>query len=153
MRLAAASHQRLELFFRDYLREENFRLPALEISAGKPVGWLTGVLQIGGITFGRRVLLAPHLLRRDRAGRLRAPGWLVAHEAMHVIQYMQAGFAPFLWLYLRQYLGGLSGMKGGILSRHRAAYHAIAFEREACAAEAAYGSWLPGGDAKKTGTA
>lgn len=70
-----------------------------------------------GMTLGRWVLL--------RQGHERRPE-LVAHELVHVEQFADLRWRPFLWAYLRSY--GSHRLLG---LAHRAAYLAIPAEREA----------------------
>ncbi len=93
---------------------------------------------MSAMTLGRHVFVRPSLLRRDGVGRLGLPGWLVVHEAAHVLQYEGRGFARFVRDYLRGYWRALR--EGGRWDRaaRNAAYLAIAEEQEARAAEAAY---------------
>lgn len=72
-----------------------------------------------GMSFRRTVLL----LRDDvRDGSSR----LLAHELVHVRQYYELGVTGFLVRYLAAYTRQLVTLR-----RHRAAYYAIPFEREA----------------------
>lgn len=91
-----------------------------------------------GMTLGRHVFVRPSLLRCDVSGRLTLPGWLVVHEAAHVLQYAERGFVRFLHGYLRGYWRALR--KGGHwdAAGRMAAYKAIAEELEARRAEEAY---------------
>lgn len=108
------------------------------------------VLQPGadGMTLGRVILL-----RRDHVrDGTRA---LLAHELVHVRQFDENGFVPFLWTYWREYLGhrrrlrrattepsGIIGdpehdreatddRPGSFMARHRRAYLDISYEVEA----------------------
>lgn len=72
-----------------------------------------------GMTIRRTVLLrrdVPH----DGSSRL------LAHELVHVRQYYELGLIGFLARYLTAYVQQLARLR-----RHRAAYYAIPFEREA----------------------
>ncbi len=140
MRLSAESHARVEQFFREYLNEPGLRLPPIDFQGGAAARVLTGFAGMGAITFGRRVFVRPGLFGSDGRGRATLPGWLVVHEAAHVLQYERRGLAPFLRDYLRGYWRALR--EGGRWDgRGRmAAYLAIAEEREASSAEAAYTS-------------
>jgi hypothetical protein len=51
---------------------------------------------------------------------------LLAHELMHVRQYLELGTWRFRWAYLREYLAGRLRRLG-----HEGAYRNIAFERAA----------------------
>ncbi|MGH9033795.1 MAG: hypothetical protein ACRDZV_16850 [Acidimicrobiia bacterium] len=72
---------------------------------------------VAGMTLARWVLL--------RRGHEHDTG-LLAHELVHVRQWRESGAVRFLWYYLGSYARGrLRGL------RHRDAYAAIPFEREA----------------------
>ena len=73
--------------------------------------------RVAGMTVGHWVLL--------RRGHEHDLG-LLAHELVHVRQWRELGAVRFLWRYLGSYARGrLRGL------RHRDAYAAIPFEREA----------------------
>ena len=155
MLLAPESHERIEAFLREHLRDETLRLPPVSIYSGRVARWLTGSLQILAITFGRRIIVASKVIVRDDRGRLTIPAGLIAHEATHVIQYQEAGFIRFLFSYLREYWRALQEHRQGWGKAARnAAYFAIKHEREAYAAESAYDTWVAlakmVGDAKAT---
>ena len=141
MRLTTEAHAHVEKFFRAYLRDECAGIPQVSLQTGLHARAVTFTFRIGAITFGRRVLVAASWLERDAAGRLSLPAWLVVHELMHVIQYRRAGTTRFLRAYLRAYLRELRGGRRLSAAAHRAAYKAIPFEVEACAAAAAYEAW------------
>jgi hypothetical protein len=134
MLLAPESHRRLEALLRRRLCDESVRLPRVRVYAGRFAGLLIKAFRITAITFGCRVFVAPALLSRGADDRLTLPAELLVHEAMHVLQYERFGFAPFLFLYLRDYVRALRREAGSARQRHRAAYLAISFEREARAA-------------------
>lgn len=137
MWLAEDSRAELEVFFREFLRDEGVRLPRMRCHAGPFARWLTRGGRAAAITFGRRVFVAPSLLSR-RGGGAGISGPLMAHEVAHVLQYERVGAARFLFRYLREYFAGL--WRAGRLdagSRMRA-YLDISFEREARAAERAF---------------
>ena len=140
MRLSAESHARVEQFFREYLNEPGLRLPPVNFHGGLTARILMTFAGMGAITFGRNVFVRPVLFGRDSDGRATLPAWLVVHEATHVLQYGRGGFARFMRDYLRGYWRALR--EGGRWDgRGRmAAYMAIAEEREASSAEAAYKS-------------
>jgi hypothetical protein len=143
MLLAPESHRQIEDFLRDHLRSETLRLPPVFIYSGRFARWLTGSLQILAITFGRRIIVASKVVKRDEKGRLTVPAGLIAHEATHVIQYSQAGFVGFLFSYLREYWRALREQRQGLSKAARnAAYFAIKHEREAYEAESAYAGWV-----------
>lgn len=142
MKLAPESHQHIESFLRDHFRDEGLRLPAIHVYGGRFSGRLTREFEILAITFGRRIFVAPKVIKRDESGRLSLPAALVAHEATHVMQYTGAGFVGFLVSYLREYWRCLRELKQGWSKAARtAAYFRIRQEREAYDAEAVYPSW------------
>lgn len=138
MRLSPEAHAELETFFREHCGDPRLRLPPFRVYGGWAARLLMGLIGMGAITFGRHVFVAPRLLRRDGAGRVSAPGWLLAHEAAHVLQYEERGYWRFLRDYLRGYLRALRAGQGWGKAARTAAYFAIAEECEARAAEAAY---------------
>jgi hypothetical protein len=140
MRLSAESHREVEEFFRAHAGRPGLVLPPVYVYAGGFAGLLT--IAAGGvdaITFGRRVFVSPALVGRDSSGRAVVPVRLLVHEAAHVLQYEERGFARFLVGYLRGYFRGLwEGGKGCGAAARNAAYLAIPEEREAREAERAY---------------
>ena len=150
MRLSNESVKRLEAFLGAHLNDPELRLPHINLHGGKFARWVTTTLKIGAITIRTHIFMAPRLLVRGEDGRLTAPGWLVAHEATHVVQFQRAGFVPFLVKYLRDYFGTLWKLKKCDAAARMAAYLAIAEERAAREAEHAYQTWTwdgkPGGE-------
>ncbi|HKS26612.1 MAG TPA: DUF4157 domain-containing protein [Pyrinomonadaceae bacterium] len=138
MKLAAPSHEHLENFLREFYQDSTLRLPIIRFHGGALARLVTRALRIGAITFGRHVLISPELIKTDSSGRRSAPGWLVAHEAVHVLQYEREGYARFLMHYLMGYWRALreSG-KWGREARMNA-YLSIAEERAAQEVERAY---------------
>lgn len=144
MRLAPESHKQIERFLREYFHDEGLELPPVFIYSGKYSRWITDELRILAITFGRRIFVAPKVLKRDEQNRLTVPAGLIAHESTHVIQYAQSGLMGFFISYLRDYFRILRKQKQGLgRAARNAAYLAIEHEREAYAAETAYESWQP----------
>jgi hypothetical protein len=142
MKLASESHQRIEKFLRDHFHDEKLRLPVIHVYSGRFSDWFTSAFGILAITFGRRIFIAPKVIKRDERKRLTVPAALIAHEATHVVQYGAAGFAGFLVSYLREYRRGLLDQKKGWgKAARQAAYFGIKQEREAYEAEAAYATW------------
>jgi hypothetical protein len=141
MRLAEESQARLESFFRSYEGDEQLRLPVVFVHAGFWSDSLTRAFRAAAFTVGRHIFVSRKLVGRDERGQLTMPGWLLAHEAAHVRQFQQAGFAPFLINYAWEYLTYL--VRGGKFdARARLqAYEQIAQEREAREVEAAYLRW------------
>jgi hypothetical protein len=140
MRLSDESHREVEEFFRRHMSEPGLVLPPVYVYAGSFAGFLTNAAgRVGAITFGRRVFVRPSLVGRDSKGRARVPAWLLVHEATHVLQYEERGFARFLAGYLRGYFRGLreEGKGFGAAARNKA-YLAIPEERAAREAERVY---------------
>ncbi len=69
------------------------------------------------------------------------PGWLAAHEAVHVLQYERDGLVRFLISYLREYFRTLACSRRADAAARMAAYLSIPHEIEARIAELAYASW------------
>lgn len=145
MRLSPAAHERLEKFLGEHLGEPGLRLPRIRLHAGRVASLLTGALRIGAMTVGRHIFLSPRLLVRGKDGRLSAPGWLMVHEATHVVQFDREGFARFLYKYLRGYLGALRKCGRWDAAARMAAYLSIAEECAAREAEHAYKKWAETG--------
>jgi Domain of unknown function (DUF4157) len=143
MLLASESHRRIEAFLRAHLRSETLRLPPVFIYCGRWSRYLTSAFSILAITFGQRIFIAANAVSRDDSGRLVVSARLIAHEAVHVVQYQQAGFIGFLFSYAREYWRALQGQRQGLGKAARlAAYFAIKQECEAYEAENAYAGWL-----------
>jgi Domain of unknown function (DUF4157) len=138
MKLSADTHDELQHFFRQHLNDRALCLPPITIHAGLLARLLMKAVGMGAITFGRHVFVKPGFIMRDGEGRATAPGWLLAHEAAHVLQYEQRGYLRFFRDYLRGYWLALrAGKNWGAIGR-MAAYMAIAEERSAREAEHAY---------------
>ena len=138
MRLSAESHARVEQFFREHLNEPGLTLPPISFHGGLAGRLFAAFAGMNAITFGRHVVVCPGLFGRDERGRATLPGWLVVHEAAHVLQYEERGFPRFLRDYLRGYLRALRGAWRWDAPGRMAAYLAIPEEREARAAERAF---------------
>lgn len=139
MRLSDESHSHIEQFFREHLGDPELVLPRIRLH----VGLLARLLMLasagmGGMTLGRHIFVGPRLLRKDPEGRVTVPGWLVVHEAAHVLQYAERGFVRFLWGYLRGYWRALREGGRWNAAARMAAYLAIEEECEARRAEEAY---------------
>jgi len=141
MRLSDESHERVERFFREHRGDPRLKLPPVYVHGGATARLLLWFAGMSGITFGRHVFIRPSLVRKDAEGRARVPGWLLVHEAAHVLQYEERGFARFLRDYLRGYWRALRGCGRWDAAGRMAAYREIAEEREACRAEDAYVVW------------
>jgi len=143
VRLSAESHRRVEEFFREFRGEPGLRLPPVKVYSCVLSRLLLDSIGMGAITFGRRVFVSPRMVVKDGRGRRAVHGWLLVHEAAHVLQYEEAGFFKFLLKYLRDYWRELpAGEKWKLSGAARiAAYAAIPAEREALEAEHAYRSF------------
>ena len=131
MRLAQSSKSRLEKFFSEYLEDENFSLPAINFYYGKFTAFLVKLINIEGITIGRRVFIKPQNVTLNSKSKPKLPEILAAHEIVHVLQYQRLGFFRFLTKYLRDYYKNLRLMKKWDLNARHQAYLEIPFEIEA----------------------
>jgi hypothetical protein len=138
MKLSTAAHEEVEDFLREYKGEPDLRLPRFSIHARSGAGLVMLFVRMSAITLGRHVFVSPPLVRRDSHGRASLVGRLVVHEAVHVLQYEERGFAGFLFKYLRGYWRALRAGKSWGAAARMAAYMEIEEEREARAAEHAY---------------
>ena len=138
MRLSADTHDVLQHFFRQHLNDAELHLPPIRIHTGLVARLLMKANGMGAITFGRHVFVRPGLVKKDEEGRLCIPGWLLAHEATHVLQYEQRGYLRFFRDYLSGYWQALSKGKKWSAQGRRAAYMAIAEEQTAYEAEHAF---------------
>ena len=131
MKLAKSSHQKLETFFREYLNDESFRLPAIYFYVGKFTRVFTAIVKVHGITFGRRIYIMPSFVALNRANKLKLPEGLVAHEITHTLQYKREGFVKFFYKYLTSFWRNLRKMKSWDIISRQEAYLEIPFEIEA----------------------
>lgn len=141
MKLAAASRNKLELFFREYLSDDSFQLPQINFYAGKFAELFTLLIQVHGITFGRNVFIRPSLITKDSANRQKLALELAAHEIAHVLQYKNVGFIKFLFRYLVNYWQNLKKQKKWDADARHEAYLQISFEKEARAIAASFVEW------------
>ncbi len=141
MKLADESHARIEGFLREHLKEPELRLPPIKVHGGALARCATRALKIGAITFGRHVFISPNWVERKAGGRRTAPGWLIAHEAVHVLQYEREGWLRFLLNYVLDYWRLLRASGGWDAAARMAAYLAITKESAAREAEDAYKIW------------
>lgn len=148
MILTAEAQALVESRLRVHLHDESLRLPLIHFHVGRAAHLLTRTLRIGAITFGRHVLVARSWLAQSEAGETQLPGWLVVHEAVHVLQYRRTGVVRFLCAYLADYARGLLRGRQFNKTGHRAAYTAIAHEVEAHRAETAYRLWADSPEAR-----
>lgn len=141
MLLAKESHKLMEAFHRALHENDSLQLPPVHIHQGRVARWITHTFHIGAITFGRHIFIKPELTELDSEGKRTAPGWLVAHETTHVLQYKSAGWIGFLLTYLREYWDGLRQLRSWDATARMAAYKAIKVECVARDAEQAYAVW------------
>ena len=141
MKLADTSHQRLEAFFREYLNDEDFRLPVIYFYVGKFTGILTNLISVHGITFGSRIFIKPVLISLNRNNLPKLPEDLVAHEITHVLQYRREGFLKFFYKYLTSYWRNLRQKKNWNAFSRQEAYLEIPFEIEARRAAEKFIEW------------
>lgn len=141
MKLAETSHRKLESFFREYLNEENFRLPVIHFYIGKPTNFLTALISVHGITFGRRIFIAPKFLSLNQNKLLKLPEELVVHEITHALQYKREGFVRFFYKYLTSFWRNLKKKEKWDGDSRQEAYLDIPFEIEARAAAAKFVKW------------
>lgn len=141
MKLSRNSHRTIEFFFRDFLKDENFKLPLTHFYIGNFSRIITLFLRINGITIGRHIFVLPELVSRNRNNQKKLPEDLVVHEIMHVIQYKKTGFVKFLYLYLRDYWKNLRITKRWDAAARRQAYLDIPYETEAREAAHKFLEW------------
>lgn len=140
MKLARESHQRLEKFFREYFDDSQLRLPPIHLHRGRLARLVTKQLRIGAITFGRHIFVSPDRVT-EAGGDLSTKGWLVAHEATHVLQYEREGHVRFLLRYFYGYWRALKESGKWDREARMNAYLSIEAEREAREVERAYQAW------------
>jgi hypothetical protein len=138
LKLSARSHEHLENFLREFYQDPTLRLPAVYFHTGALVRLVTRAINVSAITFGQHVLISPELVEADSRGRQRVPGWLVAHEAVHVLQYKREGYVRFLVHYLCGYWRALRESGKWDRAGRMRAYLSIAEERAAQEVERAY---------------
>lgn len=141
MKLGEKSHKKIEEFFREYLADDDFRLPDVEFYGGQFTHFLTKFLKIEGITIGRRVYICPANLNYSESGKLRLDEELAVHEIAHVLQYRREGFFRFLWLYQKSYYDNLRKKGKRDLYAKAEAYLEIPFEIEARQTASKFADW------------
>ena len=142
MYLAKDAHEKFEEFYRDFFDERNHTLPKIKIYARRGAGLITKVLNINGITIGRRILIRPQLITSSDDALLRAPKALIAHELAHVLQYQRLGFVKFLYTYLEGYWQALKKKEKWDAGARLEAYLEIPHEVEARQFAADFLVWL-----------
>lgn len=126
---------------REHHEDQTLKLPPFFIYCGRVSRAITQTLNIGAITIGRRVWVSPAHVSSDERGGLLVPGWLIVHEATHVLQYERAGYLGFYLSYLGGYWRALRKVEKWDEKGRNAAYLAIPEERLARQAEKAYVEW------------
>ena len=116
-------------------------VPPVRFFTGGGAGFLTKLLNINGITFGRSVIINPDLIRRDDGGKTRAPSELIAHELAHVLQYERLGYVRFLYIYLRDWWRIFKSKPKWNSAARREAYFDIPHEIEARRFAGEYLGW------------
>ena len=142
MYLAKSTHEKFEEFYRDFFEDREMSVPKIEIYARRGAGLITRLLNINGITFGRRIFIRPQLMKRSEDERLYAPKALIAHELAHVLQYQKLGFFKFLYTYLKGYWQALKLKEKWDLNARMEAYLEIPHEVEARQFAADFLAWL-----------
>lgn len=144
MRLSKESHSHIEQFFRAHWGDPGLVLPRIRLHGGLFARLLMlGSATMGTLTLGRHVFVRSGLLRKDAAGRVTLPGWLIVHEAAHVLQYAERGCVRFLAGYLGGFWRALQGGGRWDAAGRMAAYRALEEEREAHKAEEADAAYRP----------
>ncbi len=141
MKLSEKSHKKIEEFFREYLNNEDFRLPEIRFYGGKFTHYLTSVLKIEGLAVGRRIYIFPENFRVSENRRLWLDEELVVHEITHVLQYGREGFFRFLRLYVKSYYANLRKTERRDVSARTQAYLEIPFEIEARRTASSFAAW------------
>lgn len=141
MKLTDSSRQKLEAFFREYLKDDAFCLPPIHFYSGKFVRVFTALIGVEGITFGRHIFIAPRLVFRNKENLPTLSGDLIAHETAHVLQYEHEGFVKFLRIYLGDFWENLRRMKSRNARSREAAYWEIPFEIEARETAKRFAEW------------
>jgi hypothetical protein len=141
MKLSEKSHKKIEEFFREYLNNEDFRLPEIRFYGGKFTRYLTSVLKIEGLAVGKRVYIFPENFWFSESRKLRLDEELVVHEITHVLQYNREGFFRFLRLYVKSYYANLRKKERRDLAARTEAYLEIPFEIEARQAASNFAAW------------
>jgi hypothetical protein len=141
MKLTEGSHDKLQTFFRELLDDESFNLPVIDFYAGRFSRGFTLILQVHGITFGRRIFIMPDLISKDFENRRKLSLELAAHEIVHVLQYKKDGFGKFFYKYLSGYWKNLRAEKNWDSDARQQAYRDIPYEREAREIAARFVVW------------
>jgi hypothetical protein len=143
MRLAAESRLLIEQFFRAQFGDPQVELPPIKVYGNALINYFLRWQRVGAITFGSCVFVDSAYFARDTNGRMMMPGWLMAHEATHVLQFARDGWVKFLTAYLRDYVRELFAQQSGVRRAEARvnAYRAIAAERQAHEMEKRFKEW------------
>lgn len=136
MKLSRNAHQNFERFFREYFRDEELKLPEIQIYFRRGSMFFTKILMVDGIAFGRHIFIKPKYLRRDESGRWLAEKDLIAHELAHTLQYQRHGAVGFFYSYINGFFRALRRKRKWDFQSRVEAYLEIPHEIEArdCAA-------------------
>jgi hypothetical protein len=141
MKISRSAHRQLEVFFREYFRDDKLNLPEIELYARRGAWLITKIFKIYGITFGRYIFVKPDLTSRSVNRQLYISKELLAHETTHVLQYQKLGWILFFYTYLKGYLRALRQKeKWDFNSRHES-YLEIPHEVEARICAAKFVEW------------
>jgi hypothetical protein len=138
MKLERPSCDELEEFFGADLAAAGLRLHDICFHAGVVSRLFLKIIQVNGLTLGRRVLIQAVI---DTDGRKSIPAALAVHEICHVLQYERSGFTAFLKNYLRGYWRRLKRQRKWDATGRLIAYLSIPEEIEAQTAENTYIQW------------
>lgn len=141
MKLAERSHQKLERFFKEHFENEEFKLPPIHFYIGGFTKIFTKIIQVQGITLGKRIYVFPGLIKKTTNNEPKLPERLAAHEIAHVLQYRKYGFAKFLYHYLKSFWKNLKTQEKWDLMSRQQAYLDIPFEVEARKIEQSFILW------------
>ena len=142
MYLAKSSHEKFEEFYRDFFDDRQASVPKIEIYARRGANLITKLLNVNGITLGRRIFIRPQLITRSKDARLCVPKALIAHELAHALQYQRLGFFKFFYTYLKGYRQALKSKEKWDLNARTEAYLEIPHEVEARQFAADFLAWL-----------
>lgn len=142
MRLSDEEAARLQIFFREFFRDDNLVLPPIRLYSNFGARVLTSLVKAQGITFGTRIFIAPRQIMIDaEEDACRIATELCVHEATHVLQFERDGYARFLYKYLSEYFAELWRARRFDAASRRRAYLDIEAEREARRAAQSFCLW------------
>jgi hypothetical protein len=141
MKLGTKSQQKLESFFREHYGNDNFNLPPVYFYIGGFTKVFTGLIQVQGITLGKRIYIFPEIVQKTAKDEPKLPERLAAHEIAHVLQYQKYGITKFFFHYLRCFWKNLKTQEKWDLMSRQQAYLDIPFEIEAREIEQSFVNW------------